>query len=848
MDNNISIKYIFKKDYAELEEHIRRWYNAICRESGLCLAISRKAPRLLEWCAINFGEDIHNQSSIITELALPFIDIEKYEGSCVVIDEAIYHGTTFKKVTSITKTVCQNNPFLSIKSMPMVITDEALLSEEIRANLYAETIINRCDCQFFINSIISKFLTLGKPYDLEFPIFYVDFKEKITTKQIEQMLRQLSAIESESKNTTINENIYYETKTYSRENNENYSSFSYLTDYLYKGKYGRNKPEFSKLRMFYKGNRLCIVSMSPHILSGDDLVENNGMLQGDLQEIWKTIYHSIKSIDNETEEYLHQKKKSMVVMTNYLLSFANFLYVKDSIKIAIKERDMCLLPTGSDSNRYSFRLELQDLIYLVGEKLAEKILSNLNLLLNYPHQINQNIIPSPILADIQYNSIPLDYRSAYEIQISSDNIHSSKHMVSTMMSSMFSAMHSQIELPSRMRTHSFNRLRFGESYRSIINRFSLYYTNECQMYKEIHQCMDRRIDFGSIVPNYIQRNASFGSSYWLRMFRSGENEDFNKDRILRQIVTIIKCFLSYNKGTILHLFEFEFIMALLYCKEQENIKSNKHSLLFGTELKMKFSQNMYQSYVELENINDKVSLVEYAKRYQILTEDEQHFLKLADNSYVKELSNGSAWSTAEDEMIDKYVNYVYSFTQRNPNPLLIRETLNYLFFEKMNFMNDLNNWIKRMEKDIKMNANINIGKKEKEFKSLFFRLPEPFLKLTKENFETEDKHIKFLRENIYQTIQTNKSMLLNNSTFDKIMLSYYIINLWHYYKDKTTARDFDIDDYKNHFDYFLVHPLKFADGVYMHSWLKEEGSFDKVQMIDVLDLQSRLIQILKEIA
>lgn len=34
---------------------------------------------------------------VVSELALPFMEMSQYN-SCVVVDEAIYHGTTFSKV------------------------------------------------------------------------------------------------------------------------------------------------------------------------------------------------------------------------------------------------------------------------------------------------------------------------------------------------------------------------------------------------------------------------------------------------------------------------------------------------------------------------------------------------------------------------------------------------------------------------------------------------------------------------------------------------------------------------------------------------------------------------------
>ena len=94
-----TIKFIksgFQRDYDVLNHIIEDWYEGMVNQEGLCLAISRKAPRLMEWCRQNYGA-LPKPLHVVSELALPFMDMSQYK-SCVVVDEAIYHGTTFSKV------------------------------------------------------------------------------------------------------------------------------------------------------------------------------------------------------------------------------------------------------------------------------------------------------------------------------------------------------------------------------------------------------------------------------------------------------------------------------------------------------------------------------------------------------------------------------------------------------------------------------------------------------------------------------------------------------------------------------------------------------------------------------
>ena len=64
MGTNVQIK----KDYISLNNIISTWYKKLCKQGGLCVAISRKAPRLLEWCADKFEHG--SQMEVITEIAL----------------------------------------------------------------------------------------------------------------------------------------------------------------------------------------------------------------------------------------------------------------------------------------------------------------------------------------------------------------------------------------------------------------------------------------------------------------------------------------------------------------------------------------------------------------------------------------------------------------------------------------------------------------------------------------------------------------------------------------------------------------------------------------------------------
>ena len=58
MTNDIKedIKVFVDNSFDKLNEMLSVWYSKLMEENSVVLAIARKAPRLLEWCKINFPE------------------------------------------------------------------------------------------------------------------------------------------------------------------------------------------------------------------------------------------------------------------------------------------------------------------------------------------------------------------------------------------------------------------------------------------------------------------------------------------------------------------------------------------------------------------------------------------------------------------------------------------------------------------------------------------------------------------------------------------------------------------------------------------------------------------------
>lgn len=225
--------------YGELNKAIIAWAKTYLKEDKNIahVAISRKAPRLLEWCK---QHGVSSNVDIITELALPFENWSKYK-DCILTDEAIYHGTTFSKV--MTLVVEAMHRWSLGKAFPLFLTSDAMEVEGISNRLLEGChLLASSDIPFFVDSIISKFFDLGKPYDIEYPLFYIDFKDELSDDTIELILGKLSEDQKYS---------YYKSSNYVRELNCYINNYTLRTDsFSENSKPGVSVPDFAKLRFF----------------------------------------------------------------------------------------------------------------------------------------------------------------------------------------------------------------------------------------------------------------------------------------------------------------------------------------------------------------------------------------------------------------------------------------------------------------------------------------------------------------------------------------------------------------------------------------------------------------------
>lgn len=158
------LKVFMKNDFELLNAQMEKWYSRLMAHDSVIVAIARKAPRLFCYCKLKFPHLYNPNVVAVSDIAVPFIKWENTKKHCLVIDEAIYHGTTFGKVLRVVKNAV-NDKDVDVRGLPWVVTQDALGNPDIVDSLVdGWNLIGNDNCNFFIDTVISKFFELGKPY------------------------------------------------------------------------------------------------------------------------------------------------------------------------------------------------------------------------------------------------------------------------------------------------------------------------------------------------------------------------------------------------------------------------------------------------------------------------------------------------------------------------------------------------------------------------------------------------------------------------------------------------------------------------------------------------------------
>lgn len=733
------------KDYEELDKIIKQWFDNLCSRDGLCVAILRKAPRLIEWCSGKFYKSGSKKIDFVSEIAMPFLDFRTIS-NCTLIDEAIYHGTTFTKIYEMIKA---SSPEIKVRALPLFVSESALDHNSHLRDILDPSVskIEDSYISFFIDTIVKRFHERIKPYDMEFPLLYLNLDHIVSKKEVEEALNTLRYLESNKHGFDIPK-CNYCTETYSREKSEAYSTFTYIfeykfNDYLPKSK----KPDFAKLRINFKGNRVLIAVMSPYIIPESNLRQQDSIFTGDFAEIWNSIYEAAYAFPISNAELSYQREKSLTVMANYLLSYNNFLSLRDNILEAFNV---------SDSS-----LSAVDIKYLTGNNLGMFVYDRLTRMTHPMSDFTLNALSEGI--DKMY--IPYTYRNEYIHSTGSSNLLAST--LEQKISNQFSAMHWDVEVNSRENTSGdyYGRLRFGESYDSLAERYKFEILKRDSLRVELHKNIDSRVDAGSVVPNYVLMNDV--NPYWMRLFRSGENEDMLKDQFNRVVLFIYNEYRHVSGKKSIPYYVMQMIISLLIYND-----SGKFSRLFG--FKVKYSRHDLVLCPILEFDGAEYDILDKVSTSRLFKSSENGSIFLNETLLNTQYQTGNPLPSELEDCIRKTVSFVYEYCSRQIDwDFLKAEYLqNLLTFNYDKFSKEVDNWIDEVDRELDSISAEGIEKHVQRYVFLLTSMPDPKLSVS----QCSESAWKCEFSELIADYNSHSSG--NKKLENKLTRAVYILNIW----------------------------------------------------------------------
>lgn len=617
---------------SDINSNKKKWFDTFSIENVVKIGIARKAIRLFElmWRKYRKGEEL---PFIFSEHAIPFLkDKFKYGNDILLADDSIYFGTTYRRVFAVLQSIVDGSS--SIYTLPVVMSEEAKIRldditkfpEGIKSE---ELIIEKSDITNYVNNLTESFKELGKPYDIEFPIFYFQLPEQIELKKYAQVVSHL--INSNPNNETPFVADYYEVGK---------GCSILLNDKVRRNEYVIST-DFQKLRFFENEGYCCVVSYAPKFIPDSLLVKDSLLFKNTvLLDIWNEICESIYEIKDNLEYIIHCKR-SLAICANYLFSFISFLKIKKIFRDN-NEDIKFLCP--------DYEMKLFDITMLVGDVLAPKMQNVFMELLDKGENID---MPSIGISPIEkYEILPEELAEDFSYHLSEDLNHCKS--ISELISIYFSNQFHWIDARTKSIFSGTNeRFNFGIGFESLIYKALLWNSTIGQesIKKLVHKAIDSRIDEGSVVPRYVMDENS-NEHIWLRLFRCGENDDKYTTRLHKLALKILmrikdRYYGIDNLPKVIVETIFNLIFGNLIKDEYEN---GRFSNLGGIDFVLRYNKEQQYYSVSAKDENGiSFSVYDACVNYKLI-KNERGFCEILDSDYAKYLQK-------DDCLDDRYRRY-----------------------------------------------------------------------------------------------------------------------------------------------------------------------------------------------
>ena len=525
---------LFCKKYAE---DIRQLGRALEKATAI-IAISRKAPRLLELAILEGLLPASLLTKISTECSLPFwVDAPPESQSRMVIcDDVLINGTTFARTASMARHLAQiNDNTISSDPAGVVFRVNSLLvdspTEQTKDLEHFVRAGNESELASFVYEEVAAFAALGKPYDIDHPIIYLDLRQDYDYESFNETLRELLLV--------VDTNVYSTERPYTNAQGRHVvaPTWNVVTENMdgHKGAF--------KIRVYINPERSRIAFFPVLLTCPDSRLMLSQLGCGKItEECLRNVEVRLSNIDKQDVELESLRERVLMTWRNYLLELSLATRFIPAIVSGLR---------GFSIEGASPYIDQFDLQLLFGPEISNDVFKSLTGLLSASLETENNgILPvhkaSSIRDDsnLQEEVIPDEYAPAYHGLFNelAEGCKDCRELFET----LFHAQHVAIERPSRTAKNP-ARLEFGVTV-DYLKRIQGRFLSKADSFAEVtlaalHRALDELIDYGIAVPHYLKVSTA-KEGYWIRAFRVGET----RARLLAYVVK--HCFKSIQMSLV----------------------------------------------------------------------------------------------------------------------------------------------------------------------------------------------------------------------------------------------------------------------------------------------------------
>ena len=612
-----------------------------CQRGSYIVSLSRKGPRLLE--KIFEGEEQERKElNTVTEIALPFIyhslceRIEKEGDKAEIpeirlVDDAIYYGSTIEGLWNEMQLYEQIYGLEGRIKHPVHACIKSLRSKPL-SDMHIDADVCAVDGfeHYFVKNLTADLRTLHKCLEVEFPIVMYTSSSPIDQNAFIRRICEVydSAYRIDHPDATVDDG------------GQMISSVNVLLE-------GTNAI-FEKMRITMNTYEVRIACMAPRNIYMSYRTLSRLFLNTEVSSIWKwalTIPEDIASRVAKEGNFISAYGNLMHNVIKSLVALANYFYSYNTI-VEQKNKLLSIFTSLGYSMNYMGVAE-QDVFYLIGDRQKAREIMNIFFALYTEGKALKPHLQGIGEANIDYQVFESDFPEGLieNIGLQNDLLLDKCGNIYEALSAMFFNQTLLLDNGTRglNKKDDNRRLRFGHTFGSLYKTISEYGTDNA---KTVHKWVDRRIDQGCIVPQYVLDTKS---NFWTRVFRPGENEDVVLGQLARFSTFCFSCLnKAFGTGWLPEQLLSD-MLTIVVLKSKYDLSQELGIELFVNHRKLSFSN---------EGGGDEATeVIDYLKRMSVLKEGSSG-IEIGSSLHPFNFGDFTSMGEEIDSDIREFVKYI----------------------------------------------------------------------------------------------------------------------------------------------------------------------------------------------